>query len=200
MYSRFATKRLREFQKSSYYPLINIFRAQVVVVDGSPSPVYTPAKHYTISSSGEVVVVEEAAVNHPADQLDLSCDETLPLPSLDESDGSSDIPISLQKDTSNSAAPLLNFELLSPGNQTSVSDTQIQHLLGLNGESASPMSSLSTLRQGFLVSSPTFMSFNTHIPTSSYHMYTPPVNVEAYEEISNDEIGEPNHPQGPIAA
>ena len=37
---------------------------QVVVVNGSTAPVYTPAKHYTISSSGEVVMVEEPEVNH----------------------------------------------------------------------------------------------------------------------------------------
>ena len=92
---------------------------------------------------------------------DLSCDETLPLPTLDESDESADIPMSMQKDTQTSTVPRLNFELIFSWRSFYHRRSYSAHL-GLNGEPSSNYS-LSTLRQGFILGSPPFTSLNTHI-------------------------------------
>lgn len=173
---------------------------QVVTANDYDSPLYTPSKHYTISSSGQVVVVEEAesisgqldCLNH----LDLSCDETLPLPTLEESDESSDISMNMQTTSQTSPVPLLSYELLSPSStQSSANDINFHQLLSasLTGESlvsSSSMASLPNLRHSLLLGSPPLMSLCAHIPSPPCHgqaYVTPPIDV-AYEEIVNEEI------------
>lgn len=126
--------------------------------------------------------------------LDLSCDETLPLPTLEESDESSDVSMNVRPTSQTSSYPLLNFELLSPSSTHSSQDINLHQLLGasLTGESlvsSSSMGSISNLRHGLLLGSPTLMSLCAHIPTTSCQSYmSPPIDVVAYEEIVNDEV------------
>ncbi len=147
------------------YATIFLSHLQVVFVSGSGAPVCNPSGHYTISSNGEVLVSQQI---NQLDHLDLSCDETLPLP-LEDSDDSSDIPMSMQGQTQTSSAPVLNYELVSPNNPSFIPDqTQIQQLVGgLHGESL--------VSSRFLLSnSPTILS-NVPIPSYTY--------VGSYEEI-----------------
>ena len=185
---------------------LNMIAFQVVAANDYENPSYTPSKHYTISSSGQVVVVEEAesisgqldCLNH----LDLSCDETLPLPTLEESDESSDISMNVQTTSQTSPVPLLSYELLSPScTPSSAHDINFHQLLSasLTGESlvsSSSMTSLPNLRHGLLLGSPPLMSLCAHIPATSYHgqaYVAPPIDVVAYEEIVNEDICTPKN-------